>query len=133
MKHAEPELLPLTRGGGRLVVASNRLPVVLERTEEGWSVEPGSGGLVTAMSPVLQAHGGCWVGWPGTVDVDREALARPLAEIGDREGFEYVAVPLTERERDEYYFGFANEVLWPLLHDLQTKKDVEVIKREQPE
>lgn len=121
MTHAEREPVSLTGGDGRLVVASNRLPVVLERTGDGWGVEPGSGGLVTAMSPVLREHGGCWVGWPGTVDVGREALEGPLAEVGEGMGCELVPVPLDERERDGYYYGFANEVLWPLLHDLQTK------------
>jgi len=55
--------------GPRLIVVSNRLPVVLTRRAEGgsWHVEPGSGGLVTAVEPVVRKRGGVWVGWPGTV------------------------------------------------------------------
>lgn len=113
--------LALTAGDGRLVVASNRLPVVLERTGEGWEVEAGSGGLVTAMSPLLREHGGCWVGWPGAVDVGRDEVREVVDRAGEREGYEFVPVPLSGRERDDYYYGFANEVLWPLLHDLQAK------------
>lgn len=111
----------LTGEGGRLVVASNRLPVVVERTDGGWEAEPAAGGLVTAMSPLLREHGGCWVGWPGAVEVGSEELDALLAPLGEREGYEFVPVALTREERDDYYFGFANEVLWPLLHDLQSK------------
>ncbi len=121
MVQGEGSGLAPTAGDGRLIVASNRLPVVLERTEEGWEVEAGSGGLVTAMSPVLREHGGRWVGWPGAVDVERGDLEEAVARAGEREGYEFVAVPLSRQERDDYYHGFANEVLWPLLHDLQTK------------
>jgi trehalose-6-phosphate synthase len=49
-----------------LVVASNRLPVVLSTDCNGdWSLERGSGGLVTALEPVLRERGGVWIGWPG--------------------------------------------------------------------
>ena len=38
----------------RLVVVSNRLPVVVNPLEDGgWDIKPGSGGLVTALAPVL--------------------------------------------------------------------------------
>ncbi len=52
----------------RLIVVSNRLPIVMTRTDDGWSVDSGSGGLVTAMEPVLRDRGGNMVGWPGIVD-----------------------------------------------------------------
>lgn len=121
MQDADGEDLGLTGSGGRLVVASNRLPLVLERTTDGWTAEAGSGGLVTAMTPLLAKHGGCWVGWPGTVELDEGELEELIEPLSRRAGYEFVPVPLTEEERDDYYYGFANEVLWPLLHDLQTR------------
>ena len=57
----------------RLVVVSNRLPTVIARTEGGWQIEPASGGLVTAMAPVMKARDGLWLGWPGC---DEEAPIR---------------------------------------------------------
>ena len=42
----------------RLVVVSNRLPVVLRDGGDGWELEAGSGGLVTALAPVLSHRGG---------------------------------------------------------------------------
>ena len=105
--------------GRRIVVASNRLPVSLQRTGDGWEVEPGSGGLVTALAPVLRSRGGVWVGWPGTVKADDE-LEEVLNRATRDAGYRLEPVRLTREERDNYYYGFSNEVLWPLLHDLQT-------------
>jgi len=102
-----------------LIVLSNRLPFMLARDAAGeWMVESASGGLVTALRPVLQDRGGHWIGWPG---VTREELADPnavLARAGQHYGFELHAVPLSNAERDDYYHGLSNEVLWPLFHDL---------------
>ena len=51
---------------GQLVVVSNRLPVVLTPGDAGdWYVQPGAGGLVSALAPVLRNRGGTWIGWPG--------------------------------------------------------------------
>lgn len=55
------------------------------------------------------------------MEVAGEKLEELLAPVGERQGYEFVPVPLTREERDAYYYGFANEVLWPLLHDLQSK------------
>ena len=65
--------------GNRLIVVSNRLPLVLSQGEGGrWHAQPGSGGLVSALVPVLRNRGGVWVGWPGVVDVDAAELERVL-------------------------------------------------------
>ncbi len=103
----------------RLVVVSNRLPVVLSSSDGNWRSEPGSGGLVTALAPVLRNRGGLWIGWPGTAVEDgvQEALERAV----DGAGYSLVAVPLETGEVDRYYRGFSNEIIWPLFHDLQTR------------
>ncbi len=104
-----------TPTSGRLVVVSNRLPVRLSRGEEGgWTVRPSSGGLVTALHPVLTRRGGSWAGWPGvSADITDEVL-HVVAQAGG--AFDLRAVPLTAEERDRYYLGFSNRVLWPLFH-----------------
>jgi trehalose 6-phosphate synthase/phosphatase len=106
----------------RLLVVSNRLPVVLRKDKAGeWSAEPGSGGLVTALLPVLKHRGGTWIGWPGTpVDSASDDLDRALGRAGDALGCALQPVHLDEHEEHNFYRGFANEVIWPLFHDLQT-------------
>ena len=52
-----------TSTGRNLLVVSNRLPIVLSRDDHGtWSARAGSGGLVTALVPVLRSRGGVWIG-----------------------------------------------------------------------
>jgi trehalose 6-phosphate synthase len=105
----------------RLVIVSNRLPVVLERTPEGgWSSRPGSGGLVTALAPVLRNRGGMWIGWPGIVDEDHEQIGAALAAATAEAGYDLKPVLLTAAEQEDYYRGFSNEIIWPLFHDLQS-------------
>ncbi len=105
------------RGGGRLVIASNRLPVVLRRDPAGaWQVAPAAGGLVTALDPVMRKRGGRWMGWPGASDVGVEELTTALDRSADRPPYELEAIELSETDRDLFYRGFSNEVLWPLFH-----------------
>jgi trehalose 6-phosphate synthase len=101
----------------RLIVVSNRLPFALDSTgEDLWTVTPAAGGLVSAVEPVLRERGGIWIGWPGTAG---EIPKGPLAEATRDCGYKVVPVALSETERDEFYYGYSNEVIWPLFHDLQ--------------
>ncbi|HEU5246570.1 MAG TPA: trehalose-6-phosphate synthase [Candidatus Udaeobacter sp.] len=101
----------------RLIVVSNRLPFALDSTgEDLWTVTPAVGGLVSAIEPVLRERGGIWIGWPG---VAGEIPKRPFAEATRDAGYKVVPVALSETERDEFYYGYSNEVIWPLFHDLQ--------------
>jgi trehalose-6-phosphate synthase len=81
----------------RLIVVSNRLPYVFRKGPRGWRAEPGSGGLVTALLPVLRDRGGTWIGWPGAGGAARE-LKPALAAAGAAAGYTLVPVPLTDEE-----------------------------------
>ena len=88
----------------RLVIVSNRLPVVLSKDADGsWQSKPGSGGLVTALAPVLRSRGGLWIGWPGTVKGDEIELEPLLASATEDAGYSLVSVELTAEERDKFY------------------------------
>jgi len=101
----------------RLIVVSNRLPFALDSAgEDLWTVTPATGGLVSAVEPVLRERGGTWIGWPGTAG---EIPQEPLAKATRYAGYKVVPVALSETERDEFYYGYSNEVIWPLFHDLQ--------------
>ncbi|HEX9942175.1 MAG TPA: trehalose-6-phosphate synthase [Thermoanaerobaculia bacterium] len=102
----------------RLLVVSNRLPVVLEKKKGSWSRKPGSGGLVSALAPVLSHKGGLWIGWPGVPLERGGAWEAVLAEGHGESGYELVPVLLSAEEVKDFYEGFANAILWPLFHDL---------------
>jgi trehalose 6-phosphate synthase len=101
-----------------LVVVSNRIPISFRREEGKLIPVPSAGGLIGALEPVLQEHGGLWVGSAGTEDSPE--LHQQLEEATSDRNFRYVPVILTEEEQTNYYEGFSNEVLWPLFHDLQS-------------
>jgi trehalose 6-phosphate synthase len=101
----------------RLIIVSNRLPFALDSTgEDLWTVTPATGGLVSAVEPVLRERGGTWIGWPG---IAGKIPKQPLAEATRDAGYMVVPVALSETERNEFYYGYSNEVIWPLFHDLQ--------------
>ncbi len=102
----------------RLIVLSNRLPVVVnqESTTKEWRISRGSGGLVTAMSPILKQNQGLWIGWPG--GRSDAPINKLLQQFQEDEGFLLYPVNLSEKELEQYYWGFSNETLWPLCHDL---------------
>ena len=107
------------RGKQRLVVVSNRLPYVFKRDGGRWRTEHGAGGLVSALLPVLRDRGGAWIGWPGTPETDAE-LAAAVAAAGNEIGFSLQPVLLDENAVQDFYHGFANEIIWPLFHDLKS-------------
>jgi trehalose 6-phosphate synthase len=103
----------------RMVIVSNRLPVTIRQRSEGLRVEPSSGGLVTALRPLLKDCGGVWFGWTGT-DASPE-IDRLLKKYSRQNSFALKPVFMTAEERARFYCGFSNEVLWPLFHDLQSR------------
>lgn len=117
----DPEMGEALEQESRLIIVSNRLPVVLDRGDNGaLTLRSGSGGLVTALAPVLRNRGGIWIGWPGTVESDDVELEELLDEAAKNSGYSLRPVLLTEEERLKFYQGFANEIIWPLFHDLQS-------------
>ena len=104
---------------GRLIVVSNRLPFSFQRDKRGrWRAEPGSGGLVTALLPVLRDRGGIWIGWPGVAEAS-PGLGAELAAVAENAGYALKGVSLTAQEVRNFYEGFSNEIIWPLFHDMQ--------------
>ena len=109
--------MPASEHRSRLIVVSNRLPFAFKRGPQGWTARPGSGGLVTALLPVLSDRGGTWIGWPGASGHEAD-LGLALARAGADAGYELVPVALEDEEVRGFYHGFSNEVIWPLFHDL---------------
>src|SRR6266853_842022 len=108
--------------GTRLIVVSNREPY--EHVYRGRTIETKfpARGVVTALEPVLVACDGTWVA-NASGDADREVVdARCRVRVPpDRARYTLRRVWLTREEEEGYYFGFANEGLWPLCHIAHTR------------
>ncbi len=101
----------------KIILVSNRLPVHIEPTgDESWEVLPASGGLVTALSPLMKRRHGTWIGWAGCAD--HVPADRLLADFSRDHDYEVRAVPLREAQIQKYYRGFSNQSIWPLFHDM---------------
>ena len=114
--------LPFTqfRTSARLIVVSNRLPLTLQKTEAGWKTARSSGGLASAVNPLLQQSGGDWIGWAGhSSNDDREARQSVLAEWEERD--HCFAVDLPEDVATRFYEGYANQTLWPVFHNFPSQ------------
>lgn len=103
-------------GSQRLMVVSNRLPVAIEKKDDDWQIKPGTGGLVTALTPIMKRNHGLWIGWPGSsTDIPYKELLSKFSESHD---YALKPVILSNEELEKYYYGFSNETIWPLFHDL---------------
>jgi trehalose 6-phosphate synthase/phosphatase len=104
-------------GDRQLVVVSNREPLIHSWRRGRIAADHPSGGLVAALGPVLEATSGTWIAW-GSGDADfvhTDASGR----IGVPPGApRYVLrrLALSRAEAVGYYYGYANQVLWPLCH-----------------
>lgn len=112
----------------RMVILSNRVKM----PDSG----PMAGGLAVALQDVLIGSPVIWMGWNGKVTdtkvTDTDAYgdcadnAFDISENVDIKGagiheastsITYVTTALTARQYRHFYCGFANNVLWPLLHE----------------
>lgn len=87
----------------RLVIFSNRVP----------APGPPSGGLVVALKSTMDAQGGLWI---GTVTDTAPEKGEDALISQPGETFQRLTMPLTSDEHEGFYLGYANSVLWPLLH-----------------
>ena len=96
----------------KLIDASNRLPVVLQASDEGWRSKPSSGGLASALGGLEKDSSFLWVGWPGgdVPEKYRTDVTEMLAQ-------DHLApVYLRPHHETLFYHGICNNVLWPLFH-----------------
>jgi trehalose 6-phosphate synthase len=103
--------------GAEVIIVSNREPYIHNRTESGIVLQTPASGLVSALEPVMRACGGTWIAH-GSGSADREVVDEndSLAVPPDAPSYRLRRVWISEEEQDGYYYGLANEGLWPLCH-----------------
>ena len=95
--------------GADLVIVANRLPIERSPIAGAEKWRPSPGGLVSALTSVLQNRQGLWIGWSGA--------ATDVAPPSTFEGIRLKSVDISAEEYDDFYLGFSNATLWPLYHD----------------
>src|SRR5262245_46369738 len=97
-----------------MIIVSNRLPITIAAAPSGFTMKPSNGGLVSALTLILNESGGHWVGWTGT-DHD-ERLIDLIRTQWSMANCSYVSVFLSALDRACFYQGCSNEIFWPLFH-----------------
>ncbi|GAA0535356.1 trehalose 6-phosphate synthase [Rhizomicrobium palustre] len=87
----------------RLVIVSNRVPTPSKAAR--------AGGLAIALKDAIQP-GTLWFGWSG----HQAPQTSSEAKITNFEGVDYATIDLKQEDYQNFYVGFANSTLWPLLH-----------------
>ncbi len=107
---------------GRIFVVSNREPYMHIHQGKSRELMIPASGLVTALEPVLRACDGTWIAH-GSGDADMETVDANdrLRVPPDDPRYSLRRVWLTKKEEEGYYYGFANEGLWPLCHIAHTR------------
>ena len=111
------EILHRELRGQQVIVVSNREPYIHVRQGDEIAVQRPASGLVTAIEPVMRACSGTWIAH-GSGSADRESVDKHdrIAVPIDDPAYSLRRVWLSREEEAGYYYGFANEGLWPLCH-----------------
>ncbi|MGH7521124.1 MAG: alpha,alpha-trehalose-phosphate synthase (UDP-forming) [Gemmatimonadales bacterium] len=105
--------------GQEVIVVSNREPYIHVRRGSGIEVWRPASGLVTALEPIMRACSGTWIAH-GSGNADHEVVdAHDRVAVPpppDDPQYRLRRVWLSPAEEAGYYYGFANEGVWPLCH-----------------
>lgn len=103
--------------GYKFIVVANREPFIHKYSGQQIEVIKPASGMATAIDPIMDASGGTWIAH-GSGDADRDVV----------DEFDRVRVPpenptytlrrvwLSKSQEQGFYYGMANEALWPLCH-----------------
>ena len=108
--------------GDEILIVSNREPYIHVRQGDRIEVLRPASGLITSLEPVMRACSGTWIAH-GAGTADREVVDDKdhVRVPPDNPSYQIRRVWLTKEEEAGYYYGFANEGLWPLCHIAHTR------------
>ncbi len=109
--------------GDEILIVSNREPYLhMRRKDNVIEIQRPASGLVTALEPVMRACSGTWIAHgAGSADRDTVDEKDHIMVPPERPSYRIRRVWLSPEEEQGYYFGFANEGLWPLCHIAHTR------------
>jgi trehalose 6-phosphate synthase len=90
----------------KLVIVSNRVAI----PEKNANLR--AGGLEVAVNAAFKNRSGVWFGWSGKITTRTTIASHEVVH----NNVTYITIDLSKEDHQEYYNGFANRVLWPILH-----------------
>ena len=121
-KQALLELIDAKLRDYRFILVSNREPYIHRYTARKIECVQPASGLAAALDPVMRACGGTWIAH-GSGDADRHTVDQNDRVIvpPDDPRFTLRRIWLSARQERRYYYGLANQSLWPLCHVVFTR------------
>jgi trehalose-6-phosphate synthase len=116
------ELVKEKIGNHKFIVVSNREPYIHTYSDEGIKCFTPASGMAVALDPVMKACGGTWIAY-GSGEADRDVVDEknhiqvPL----DKPSYTLRRVWLSKNEEERFYYGYSNEGLWPLCHNVHVR------------
>lgn len=105
----------------RLVLVSNGEPYKHVFENEELRQKKLAGGLTTGLDPLMQEENGIWIAW-GRGEADFEVVDHEnKIKVPNEQGYTLKRVKLSQAEKDGFYYGFSNEVMWPISHTFISK------------
>ncbi len=111
------ELIDKDLRGAKFIAVSNREPYVHNHANGTITCSRPAGGLTAAMDPIMRSSGGVWIAHgSGSADVETADAAGRLGVPPENPAYTLRRVMMDEKLHHEFYYGLANEGLWPLCH-----------------
>lgn len=99
------------------IVVSGRQPYIHVFNKGRIECQRGTGGVVTALDPIMRACNGLWVAY-GNGDADSKVTdaSGKVRVPPDKPSYTLKRVWLTKEEEEGFYYGYSNQAIWPLCH-----------------
>ncbi|MEA5129965.1 MAG: bifunctional alpha,alpha-trehalose-phosphate synthase (UDP-forming)/trehalose-phosphatase [Proteiniphilum sp.] len=97
----------------KIIIIANRLPVKIQREEEGFCIVRSEGGLATGLGSLETDTEIFWVGWPGIHTEDENEKQEIIWKLHE---MNFHPVFLSADQIENYYEGYSNSTIWPLCH-----------------
>jgi len=97
----------------KIIIIANRLPVKIERSDDGFNIIRSEGGLATGLGSLETKSDIYWVGWPGIFTENEKEKKEITERLHD---LNFHPVFLSADQIENYYEGYSNSTIWPLCH-----------------
>lgn len=101
----------------KFIVVANREPFIHRYAGDQIEVVKPASGMATAIDPIMDSSGGTWIAHGGG-DADRDVVDEHdrIRVPPENPTYTLRRVWLTKHQVRGFYYGLANEALWPLCH-----------------
>lgn len=99
----------------RYILVADAEPFVHKKKKDEISVDIAAGGVATAFGPIAKASHALFIA-RGKTTADKEVVDKKGIIRDPENTYSLKRLFFSEQQMQDYYYGFANQTLWPLCH-----------------